>query len=474
MKKERHLRWLVPVLAVTVLLAIILTGVENNIKARLISGKQKQIALYATQRLYDLEVDASNVLAMLSVSESVVARYRLGADKDDLCGLISGIKKNPSVNEAYICNSEGIGYNAEGRSESIKEKRYFSNLTREFSGGGFGMIPKEETDGNMAEMVLVRAVEFADATPGYVIAETRVMPFKDRDNELLSHMRSTVVDLDGTMINSDKMVDTEVSNGGILWPYLPANAPVDALKQSLVQKTEYESEIRGYGYVVSVPFKNILGGAICLVSYDDMDDLLRDDMRGVIRSKWLVLSCMLFLCFLLFLFQVVGDYLHNRAKNDAKADVDEFTGLLNLTGCVREMEEYMSVARMKGLLFLVEIVGGDEVRKTQGLEAADSGILRLVEELRNRFRASDIVGRIGADTFLVFMKDVAEEKDIRKQTDEFQMLIYDIKTNSGGNISANAGVAVYPDSADNAGDLLSAVRLALDKAKKEAGSRLSF
>ena len=124
---------------------------------------------------------------------------------------------------------------------------------------------------------------------------------------------------------------------------------------------------------------------------------------------------------------------------------------------------------------MVELLGAQQLRKKFGKAAGDAGFKKFIKMLRSQFRASDIIARAGEDSLIIFMKDVAEDKDIRKQTDEFQLFLYDFKEDaSHAGLVANAGVAVYPDNADNSGDLLARANEALERSEANGAGRLSF
>lgn len=48
----------------------------------------------------------------------------------------------------------------------------------------------------------------------------------------------------------------------------------------------------------------------------------------------------------------------------------------------------------------------------------DAVLSEIANDLINLFRATDIVGRIGGDEFIVFIKDISETRDIINKAEE--------------------------------------------------------
>ena len=131
----------------------------------------------------------------------------------------------------------------------------------------------------------------------------------------------------------------------------------------------------------------------------------------------------------------------------------------------------------KGLLFCLYVENFTRLRTSKGDEAANKAIQVFTDKLSQNYRASDIIGRMSDSEFVIFMKDISETKDIRKQVDELQLFLYDIRTDvfrDEEGINAIAGGVLYPDKGDNAEELLGAAREAMEKSKKEGNGRISF
>lgn len=84
---------------------------------------------------------------------------------------------------------------------------------------------------------------------------------------------------------------------------------------------------------------------------------------------------------------------------------DELTGLSNRRGFLMRTEQMLKlVRRMEACawLFYIDLDGLKQVNDTLGHEAGDRQIQFAARILRESFRESDVLGRIGGDEFLVF------------------------------------------------------------------------
>jgi diguanylate cyclase (GGDEF)-like protein len=93
---------------------------------------------------------------------------------------------------------------------------------------------------------------------------------------------------------------------------------------------------------------------------------------------------------------------------------DELTGLHNRRGfTMLAQQELALLGRQKrnALLLFVDLDRFKEVNDTHGHLEGDAALVAVAELLRNTFRRSDIIGRVGGDEFLVLVADTRERSD---------------------------------------------------------------
>lgn len=125
--------------------------------------------------------------------------------------------------------------------------------------------------------------------------------------------------------------------------------------------------------------------------------------------------------------------------------LDPLTRLLNKVATGEEVKKYIS-EKPEGtqVLFLIDIDNFKRVNDTFGHTVGDTVISDIAQLIREHFRETDIVGRVGGDEFLVFMKDTTLEGAVQKARElcsgSGKQLIGD---DAVVNVTLSVGVAVY-------------------------------
>ena len=96
------------------------------------------------------------------------------------------------------------------------------------------------------------------------------------------------------------------------------------------------------------------------------------------------------------------------------SSTDVLTGLLNRRGFLEVAEREWALAARRGgdlLLLYVDLDGFKEINDTFGHAAGDHLLQEVAELLRRSFRATDVLGRIGGDEFVVFAVDALQDTE---------------------------------------------------------------
>ncbi len=91
-----------------------------------------------------------------------------------------------------------------------------------------------------------------------------------------------------------------------------------------------------------------------------------------------------------------------------EASTDSLTGLLNRESVSKALESVCRTGR--GTLFVIDLDSFKLVNDLYGHEAGDKILISFAQLLQNHFRSRDIVGRIGGDEFVAFLKE-SDNKD---------------------------------------------------------------
>lgn len=127
---------------------------------------------------------------------------------------------------------------------------------------------------------------------------------------------------------------------------------------------------------------------------------------------------------------------------------DPLTGIYNKAAVQEMISETISSADKNSeyAFFIVDIDDFKQVNDNYGHASGDFVIATFARNLKKHFRESDIVGRIGGDEFVVFLK-ISNRESLEKRAQILTTGLRDsIMTDSGQcSVSASIGIAVYPD-----------------------------
>lgn len=158
---------------------------------------------------------------------------------------------------------------------------------------------------------------------------------------------------------------------------------------------------------------------------------------------------------------------------------DELTGLYNRRGFFTLGEKQLKIAgRMKNkmLLFSADLDGLKKINDTYGHHEGDRALIDAAGIVRECFRGSDIIARIGGDEFVVLLTEKANvdpamlAKRIREQTERRNS-----ECRRSYPLSFSIGMASYdPGRSSTLGDLLVAAdRSMYDDKKKKVHARVA-
>lgn len=132
-------------------------------------------------------------------------------------------------------------------------------------------------------------------------------------------------------------------------------------------------------------------------------------------------------------------------KLKEKACLDSMTGFYNKMITKRLIDEWLLCADHQHIhaLMLLDIDNFKVLNDEKGHYFGDEVLINFTKEIRKLFRSSDILGRIGGDEFVIFMKDASEYKIKERAAQICEFSYQDI------HISVSIGVAYAFKEGDN-------------------------
>lgn len=158
-----------------------------------------------------------------------------------------------------------------------------------------------------------------------------------------------------------------------------------------------------------------------------------------------------------------------------KAERDSLTGLYNKMTAQNEVERFIDDSDESGLsaLMIIDIDNFKMFNDTLGHLFGDAVLSHISNEMKKQFRSSDIIGRLGGDEFIVFLKNIPNTEFAEQKAEQlikiFNTLFADEKKDY--QITCSVGISVYPQDGKSFNRLYHNADLALYKAKSKGKNR---
>jgi len=148
-----------------------------------------------------------------------------------------------------------------------------------------------------------------------------------------------------------------------------------------------------------------------------------------------------------------------------RAQTDGFTGLYNKATTETLIEE--EIKNGTGILLLMDVDNFKNVNDRLGHEVGDNVLKHVAHILKSCSRETDILGRIGGDEFMVFLKDTNNLAAAQQRADELLRLFQSENDYSRKNhpITASIGIAVIDKTVTNFSDAYNHADCALYQVK---------
>jgi len=156
---------------------------------------------------------------------------------------------------------------------------------------------------------------------------------------------------------------------------------------------------------------------------------------------------------------------------------DSLTGLYNKLTTKNNIEMYIdSHQKEKAAFIYFDIDDFKKLNDKFGHDYGDKVIVEIAEKLQILFRSSDILGRIGDDEFVVFLKNVLSDQFVLDKVYEIQNLLRStfVGDELDTEISGSIGVSFFPEDASEFTWLYKKADTALYKAKNKGKDCFEF
>ena len=183
-----------------------------------------------------------------------------------------------------------------------------------------------------------------------------------------------------------------------------------------------------------------------------------------------------FICIvLLLIFALWKINQKNQTSLLRQAHTDALTGLLNKVYAEHTISEWLREKDFKDLqaLMMIDMDYFKQINDTYGHATGDQVLKIFAGFLKEQFRTTDIIGRVGGDEFMILMKNVRLDYRIHLHLQKLYTNLQniDIPELNGRKLSCSIGCAVAPTDAESFSQLYRLADHALYTAKHNGRGR---
>ncbi len=175
--------------------------------------------------------------------------------------------------------------------------------------------------------------------------------------------------------------------------------------------------------VVQTPFEQNGWMLFCLVPVKRMVAEFDNIMR-LFNVQTCAIVAILCACALVMILLLRRDRRRLSLENSAltlRAATDSMTGLLNQASTRAAVEAALQMeGKTQGLLILLDLDDLKGINDTYGHPIGDRAIMVLASRMRAVFTQAEVIGRIGGDEFMIFLRDARERAQVQALIDTFQ------------------------------------------------------
>lgn len=475
--KPAVLQWIVPFAIPMVVVLLILFNFSMKSKV----NAQKRISedMLASAQRY-AEIVANELDTMSSVVRSVCAVLEQDQTLSDTqtAELVKITAKSTSAARAEFCDGTGEGIDQAGNRISIGQEQYFQKIAA--SDGSLFFVGADEQM-EQESMVVVERLDSGRFMLLFYPVERFDGLLTDKDQAAGAFL--ALIDEKGRVL-SESGTGSGLFDGGNLLDAVRTDDPkaAESIEGYVAMEIQGTCSVQAMGerrVLTYAPLGRNRWGIVLGIEQDYADGLISAQWKNT-RSMLiaLIVITVVFSC-IVMVVDIFGRIRDNQQKKELenKADTDLLTGLNNKLATERKIKNYMEQnPQTQSMMFLLDVDNFKTVNDTMGHAFGDEVLSTLGEEISAIFRASDIIGRVGGDEFMIFLKGVPTPEVVRKEAKKVEDFFktFQVGKNVKYAVRASIGVAVFPKEGADFETLYKAADQGLYKAKRRGKNQLAF
>ena len=480
-------QWVIPAAILFIYVLITLYSFSSDMRKDAQYTIRQKVSDYNNFLIISYDAEMDKACSVAGATAEVAAR-ELGDGKDlksIMSTVVTPAMDNANALGAYITDASGKGITDTGLEKTVDDTRDIKKTLEE---NAVTVSAPYEKDGSWY-MDVCAPVAGPDGKPEYVLAYIFIIDtFDDIPTTSKFDGRScyAVLASDGTVVSvaGRKIIET----GDNI--FTSDNIKLDP---GLENRTRNNLTNRNAGYTPCnvagedrvIVFDPVEYGGLSvasLVTQSYIDNEVRSTYSNMesIMIRIVVAMVAFFIAILAIHFANKAVSTKHNQSLQQKAETDLLTGLLNKISTEQKVREYLEEAGSKGqgaILFLIDIDNFKKVNDTMGHAFGDELLTGLGLGLSTLFRATDIVGRIGGDEFLVLMRNINADAETKKrEADKLLRFFRDFKVGEyvQYRCTASIGGAVFSEDGKDFEELYKAADTAMYESKRHGKNRVAY
>lgn len=476
-RNQQVVQWVIPsvFLFITIVVMFMLFWAKSAQSGRnMVAEKISRI-----NENYAMEIQSSmkSMMSVTDASADITSSY--GNTHNLNKNLLKNICAKTDAYMAVICDKQGIGYTEIGKKVDVSSSDYFADF---IAPGHWIYTSNDEITNTQALIYIAKAGE-----DSYIL--TYYDPKKTIDVIEPESFSSSAFFV---FMNSDwDIVKTKGSSAnflteGNLWNTLKAESSnKNVLKQAGIN---VGNNTTGFMTVTvnreerTITYAPILIDGYYLIIGVEQAYIVEEASQYYVYAQNMLLTIVIAIAGFFILVLTINAVYRSKfevtsVELQQKADTDLLTELSNKLATERLIKEFIHENPTGvGLLFILDVDNFKKINDTLGHAFGDEVLKTLGHQLKAAFRTIDIVGRVGGDEFIIFVKNVSDEKSVEREAKRLEELFHNFQAGEYVKYSATAsiGAALYPEDAADFEGLYRAADVALYEAKRKGKNQIAF
>jgi diguanylate cyclase (GGDEF)-like protein len=266
-----------------------------------------------------------------------------------------------------------------------------------------------------------------------------------------------------TQVLKDLSVDTNIKQMQIA---MDANESISTFTSSVYNKYIICTPVGINDWYITIGFDKNLYDTMLTKEWGSISKLIQYLLA-------LIITFVIILVAIILIMRII--YRRTNKKLQKQANMDLLTGLYNKISTESRIKQYIDDHLDSGaILYILDVDDFKTINDTWGHAEGDAVLIRLGSFLKEAFGGNYVVGRIGGDEFIIFVKNIVTEQEVEEQLQQMRKSIMELSRYVGKThpCTFSLGASFYPKDAQDFESLYKAADKALYEAKKNGKDQL--